>query len=70
MGALLQTSEGDMRKAITTLQSCARLKEGAEDAGEFGTLIDIKHANFCEQVAARTRICPQPHCVNNVTLLE
>jgi len=24
--ALLETSEGDMRKAITTLQSCARLK--------------------------------------------
>ena len=32
MEALLQTSEGDMRKAITTLQSCARLKDGADEA--------------------------------------
>ena len=28
MEALMSTSEGDMRKAITTLQSAARLKAG------------------------------------------
>lgn len=31
MDALLQTSEGDLRKAITSLQSCARLKQGADE---------------------------------------
>jgi len=35
--ALLKTSEGDMRKAITTLQSCAKLKEGAEEAEVTGS---------------------------------
>eukprot|EP00094_Tigriopus_californicus_P011681 TCALIF_11286-PA protein Name:"Similar to RFC4 Replication factor C subunit 4 (Homo sapiens)" AED:0.30 eAED:0.30 QI:0/-1/0/1/-1/1/1/0/365 len=30
MGALLTTSEGDLRMAITTLQSCARLKSGGD----------------------------------------
>ncbi len=28
MEALLETSEGDLRKAITTLQSCTRLRGG------------------------------------------
>lgn len=31
MDALLTTSEGDLRKAITSLQSCARLKQGADE---------------------------------------
>jgi replication factor C subunit 2/4 len=30
MEALLETSEGDLRKAITSLQSCAKFKEGEE----------------------------------------
>ncbi len=34
MEALLETSEGDLRKAITTLQSCARLKEADGEAEE------------------------------------
>ena len=32
MEALLMTSEGDLRKAITSLQSCARLKSGSDKA--------------------------------------
>lgn len=32
MAALLDTSEGDLRMAITTLQSCARLKSGGKGA--------------------------------------
>jgi len=32
MDAIVQTSEGDLRKAITSLQSCARLKGGEEIA--------------------------------------
>lgn len=31
MDALLETSEGDLRKAITSLQSCARLKGTSEE---------------------------------------
>ncbi len=32
MSALLETSGGDLRRAITTLQSCTRLRGGEEEA--------------------------------------
>ena len=48
--ALLETSEGDMRKAITTLQSAARLKgkEGVTkaDVVEVAGVIVIPMSNY------------------------
>jgi len=47
LDAIIMTSEGDLRKAITTLQSCARLKGGDEvtklDVYETSGVIDEKY---------------------------
>ena len=73
--ALLMTSEGDMRKAITYLQSCARLRPAATigkedvceiagviDDGVICELIDVCRSNSYERLETCVQVCCTTVC--------
>ena len=54
MEAIILTSEGDLRKAITSLQSCARLKGDddvkKEDVYEISGVIPERYLEVCPTI--------------------
>ena len=55
MQAMLETSEGDLRKAITTLQSCTRLRGKVYHIMSLAITINIGHFVFQVRLTAKAQ---------------